>query len=254
MGMLAYWLDLPSGLETLRIGESDAVVVVDDCALSGYRLAKALEQLRAREVIVLHLYSHPELRRVVEAEESRVRCCLAAHDLVDRSTSVFSSPESRTAWQERWRGFAGRRYWVGQPELLAFAWSEPDRPFRNQATDRVESGWRFVPPQRCLAHRAGRRVLSMSTEAAAAPRWRLREGSVVGRFDGRLWLYDPGRDETAALEGAGGEIFERLAAGASLEEASEQVARQFAVPVSRAAADATELVAELEHRGWLERG
>jgi hypothetical protein len=78
LGTLAYLLDLPPERIAPSVDRSDSpgpLVLVDDCALSGARIARELDRLLGsdrsadpgRRVIVAHLCSHPELRRAVEA-------------------------------------------------------------------------------------------------------------------------------------------------------------------------------------------
>lgn len=213
--LVAYHLGVPR--QRLRDGgeggkEADGpLVLVDDCALSGLRLRQELERLPAdARVVVAHLCSPRELRRAVLDAEPRVESCVAAHDLADLSHELFPDPGAREAWRRRWRERLGAdgRYFFGMPELVAFAWNEPDRPFWNQATGAVEDGWRFEPPHRCLGNRA-RLALGLPAAAlvAAAPQGarRLADGVAWGEFDGVVWLCATGRGERSRADD--GEVF-----------------------------------------------
>jgi hypothetical protein len=257
LGMLSYALDLrreqlePSG------DAAAPLVLVDDCALSGLRLRATMARLPARrEVVVAHLYSHPDLRRAVEEREPRVSACVAAGDLADRSRDLHRGDEEHATWREQWlRRLGDDRYWLGLPELVAFAWSEPDRPFWNAATGRVEDGWRFVPPHRCLKNRARLAAgLQGFAPAAGAPPWRLPEDVVWGEFDGVLWLGRGPTDEVFSLAGTAAVAWKALAAGGSAGTAAAVLARSFAVEEDAARADVESLAGELVAAGLLERG
>ena len=199
LGMLAYALDLnPEHLQP-HAGDG-ALVLVDDCALTGARFASHLAKTQAREVVFVHLYSHPALRQAIREQEERVRACLAAHDL--RDTRGVADPE----WQERWhRRLGGQRYWYGLPELVCFAWNEPDRPFWNAAAERVEDGWKVIPPHLCLKTRI---ALAGPCPVPARRTWQSPADVVSGEFDGTLWLCQTTTDRVYSLDGVGAEIFE----------------------------------------------
>jgi hypothetical protein len=258
LGMLAYALDLRR--EQLGPdGDCAApLVLVDDCALSGLRLRQEMARLPAeREVVVAHLYSHPELRRAVEESEPRVSACVAAHDLADRLRRLHPDAAERAEWQRRWlRRLGDDRYWLGLPELVAFVWSEPDRPFWNEARERFEHGWRFVPPHRCLKNR-GRLVAELpgfKPAAAGEPRWRLPDGVLWGEFDGILWLCRGGDEEVFSLAGTAALAWKVLTAGGGAATAAQVLAGRFAVDEAAAGADVDRLVAELLAAGLLEQG
>ena len=92
---------------------------------------------------------------------------------------------------------------------MSFAWSEPDRPFWNPVSDRLEDGWRFVSPDRCLKNRA---ALGVPAGAVGDRRWRVPEDTVVGQFDGRLWLWNGADDGVFALSDVGADMWRSLAA------------------------------------------
>ncbi|HEX6200804.1 MAG TPA: hypothetical protein VF150_11100, partial [Thermoanaerobaculia bacterium] len=103
LGMLSYLLDLAP--ERLAVGRppDGPVVVIDDCALTGARLAATLRALPETEVVFAHLYSHPALRRAVVRREPRVVECLAARDLRDLAPESYPDPKDLGRWRRRWR-------------------------------------------------------------------------------------------------------------------------------------------------------
>jgi coenzyme PQQ synthesis protein D (PqqD) len=255
LGMLSYLLDLePSRLASpLAAGDDpDApVCLVDDCALTGARFGRRLAQAPGSQVVFAHLYSHPDLRRAILEREPRVRACVAAHDLRDHAPGRWEDPAAHAAWQRRWVERLGEeRYWYGRPELVCFAWSEPDHPFWNPATGQVEDGWRFLPPHRCLKNRVR---LGLPPHAAATVEWRVPEEVACGLFDGVWWVCRTDGGEVYRLEGAAAEIWRALAAGGSAEAAAAELVAQYEIEAEQARGEAAAFAQELAARGLLER-
>ncbi len=270
LGMLAYWLDLeadqlvaprlapvadpPAAKPPRAAGPSGAdplLVVVDDCALTGYRFGTRLAASPHREVVFAHLYSHPDLRRAIVAAEPRVVACVAAHDLADHAAESHPDETDREAWRRRWHERLGPgRYWVGRPELVSFAWSEPARPTWNPAVDRVEEGWRLLPPHLCLGNRV--RLVAPS-QAARSVGWRQPEAVASGEVDGVVWLCDTRSGEVVSLTGVAAEMWRRVAGWGSLEAAVTDLAGVYAAGEAEIRRDIEALAADLAARGFLER-
>jgi hypothetical protein len=270
--MLAYHLGLDR--ERLRPESDDGQgrprVLVDDCALSGLRLSQELRRLSGEgPVVVAHLYSPRELRQAVLDAEPRVTACVAAADLADLTAQVLPVAEARSAWRQRWRrrldearadAPAGRepggarRYWLGVPELVSFAWNEPDRPFWNDQTGRVEDGWRFTPPHRCLKNRA-RLALDLPPEALRVERpgkdWRLAEGVVWGEFDGVVWLLRGSDQEVFSLPDSAAVTWRALVVGAGEGGAAAALTAIYGIAAVQARGDVSALVDQLAAAGLL---
>lgn len=222
-GMLAYVLDLGRGAFD-SAGPQRPLLLVDDCALTGKRFADELARGTA-PVVFAHLYSHPELRRAILECEPRVSHCLAARDLGDHARELYPEPAAYEAWRERWRRRLGPgRYWHGQPELVCFAWSEPDRLFWNPETETIEEGWRFLPPDRCLKNRSR---LGLPPRASARRRWRVAEAVVSGEFDGQIWLYHATGDRLFAVADVAADMWRALAAWGEAEAAAGWLAGRY---------------------------
>ena len=98
LGILSYWLKLPSqqvGCTPLADGP---IVVVDDCALSGARFASWLRTQDARPVIFAHLLSPEILRQRIAETESEVVAVIAADNLEPLSRP---DPDWQRVWRER---------------------------------------------------------------------------------------------------------------------------------------------------------
>ncbi len=248
LGMLSYALALDRSRLLAGPEPGRPLAIVDDCALTGARFAAELGRHPERPILFAHLYSHPDLRRAIELREERVERCVAAHDLADRARDSYPEAAAYEAWRERWRLRLGAaRYWLGQPELVCFAWSEPERPFWNEASGRVEEGWRFLSPGRCLAHRA---ALGPPPIEGARPVWRAPDGIASGEFDGCLWLYAEGR--IYSLEGAAADMWRALAAWGDPEAAVAWLAGRYEVGLGELAQDLADFAERLEACGLLE--
>lgn len=234
------------------------LVLVDDCALSGLRLRQTLEALAAepggaeRTVVVAHLLSAPALRRAVVEGEPRVRACLAGADLADLSETLYPDPEARRVWRRRWaeRLATDRRYWLGMPRMVSFPWGEPDRPFWNDATERVEDGWRFVPPHRCLKNRTAL-ARELPPTPVAGPFWQLADEVAWGDFPPVLWLCQTATQQVYSLEGTARLAWKALVTGRGTEGAAEVLAVAYDVAREQARQDVAALVQDLRRCGIL---
>ncbi|MGD2113454.1 MAG: PqqD family peptide modification chaperone [Acidobacteriota bacterium] len=254
LGMLSYALDLsPSQIRTLdapATGPSagSGVVLVDDCALSGARLAGALDRIGAGEgrVVVAHLLSHPDLRRAVEAAEPRVARCLAADDL---SSLEGAFPED---FDVIWRGrLPGRRYRVVPVEPVAFPWSEPEAVWWNARDGLLERGWHRVSPRSCLRFRAELRL----PEPRDAPGPLDLAGGVLWKLDGDRVLLRAA-DRTGRLIGLGGvalDMWKSLIAYGDRERAAEHLSGVYDVARADLERDLDALLQDLLGRGFLVR-
>jgi len=248
LGMLSYLLDLRPEQLWVPAADVKSLFLVDDCALTGARLAAQLDRTPAQEVAFASLYSHPDLRRTVLERETRVRVCLAAHDLGDRKDL---SPDELQGWRQKWRErLGGKRYWLGPVELVCFAWSEPDHPFWNPTTAKVEDGWRWLPPHLCLKTR-GRMA---GPSADTAPRlWQAPANVVSGEFDGALWLCQTRTDRVFSLSGVSADIWRLLACWGRLRPVAEKLTELYDIDVNTALHDVNAFAGELEAAGLLER-
>jgi hypothetical protein len=251
LGMLSYVLGLRPDQLRANLDAFRPLVIVDDCALTGARLAGQLARVRSREVVFAHLYSHFDLRRAVRQREDRVMACLAARDLAEVD-SPLADPEERRAWEDRWRERLGeaRRYWVGQPEPVCFVWNEPDRPFWNAFTERVESGWSLLPPHRCLKTRSR---LAGPPPVEGPREWQAPDSVVSGTFDATLWLCDTRTDQVYSLTGVGADVWRLLASWGNAEAATLRLRDLYEVDAETAARDVAAFAGHLAAAGLLER-
>lgn len=245
LGMLSYLLDLPRA----RVGPgstgSSAVVLVDDCALSGARLARVIDESQAERLVVAHLLSPLPLRAAVE-REGRVERCLAGGDFVVPEVAPERLERHDALWRER---LSGRRYWLGPVEPVAFPWSEPEWVWWNGREGRLEDGWHRVSPWRCLRFRAELGLPGSPAEESRGPLdlapdawWKLDgERLFVAGADGRLAGFsDVALDVWRGVLAFGDRERTRRHLGALYQADPEELRR-----------DVDELVAELLARGLL---
>ncbi len=249
LGMLSYQLGLrPEQIRSSYEPASGPLVLVDDCAVSGTRVGRALESLAAERIVVAHLLSPADLRRAVEAAEPRVERCLAGADLQPRKASERSSEDSEQLWRER---LPGRRYWIGSTEPVAFPWGAPEEVWWNARDERLETGWHRASPRDCLRFRAELDLpepdgapgpLDLAEEAL----WKLDGGRVLLRRaepSGRL----------VGLEGVALDMWRALIAFGDAERAREHLLSLYAVDETELAEDLAAFLDDLCDRGFLAR-
>lgn len=256
LGMLAYSLELDARqLESpAEDREAGPLVVVDDCSISGSRFGGFLRGLGGREVIFAHLYSHPDLRGAIEEREPSVLACVAARDLADHA------PERLGAGYEVWRRRCSSReaerdelrYWIGQPEHLAFPWNEPDTAFWNPVTETLERGANLVPPELCMKNRSQAPSVYVQVQPAWAGPLRPGENVVYGEFEDGLILGDLRTGESFGLAGFAADLWSAVVRHGSPEAAVEALAADYEVERDTLRADAADFVADLVAQGLLE--
>ena len=249
LGMLSYLLDLSPRQLRVDPTSTGPVVVVDDCALSGRRFADFLAGNNSAHVVFAHLYSAAALRAAIVQQEERVQHCVAAHDLTDRAESMSSSEYKD--WVECWQSRLGDgRYWIGQPQLVCFAWGEPDHVFWNPVTQRVEQGWQFVPPHRCMKNRT---ALETPPAEAAERVWQVPDGVVSGRFDDVLWLVHVDSEQIYSLNETAADMWQAVATYGCPQAVTGSLSERYDVARDRLARDVSDFVKHLAQQGLVER-
>lgn len=178
LGMLGYELELTPDQFGVRGPTDGPLVVVDDCFLTGSRVARFLEEIAPQEAVVLaSLYAPPDLCAALERDHPAVRACVHARSLPDHAPALYG--DDYPAWRTRWANRdTGPRYWHGVTDHLCFAWSEPDRGLWNETTQVTDRAWSLVPSRRCLKTRSGS-TAAVPVHVQAAPSGPLRPGPDV---------------------------------------------------------------------------
>ncbi|MBN1138599.1 MAG: PqqD family protein [Anaerolineae bacterium] len=242
LGMLAYILGLKRTQILPDLTSSQPLCVIDDCALTGARFAALLTRLSSSDILFVHLYSHPALRAAVIEREPRVRACLAAHDLIEYPAACDLDSVEKAAWTARWQARIGSdRYWVGRLQPVCFAWSEPDSPFWNAATEQVEDGWRYVSPSFCLKNRA---ALGLPPSEGLNIQWFVPRSVIVGQFDDLVWLYQSDTEQVYSLDAITADAWRAMAAYGDVDAAVRHLYSQYDVDEATLRADLEEILAQ----------
>ncbi len=226
--------------------------MVDDCAISGSRFGEFLPDCGSQEVVFAHLYSHPDLRAAVERREPAVTACVGARDLHDHAPGRLGAEYE--GWRERWAA-RGSGYWIGQPDYVVFPWNEPDVALWNPLSERVERGWRLVPPELCIKNRAEARqpLVPIEVQEEGPGPLGLGPGVLsVGREE-RVVVGSAYTGETFALEGAAAGMWRALVHHGEPGPAAAALLEEYEVPEERLRTDFEELAEALLSRGLLER-
>jgi hypothetical protein len=253
LGMLTYALGLGSRHLTLK-EDGRPVVVVDDCAISGLRFGEFLRDRipEAETVVFAHLYSHPGLREAIEAREPRVGSAVAARDLRDLAPEIHQ--EDLQEWRSRWEERSpDGTYWVGQPEHVAFAWSEPDLGIWDASTGSTRVGWRLVPPEACLKNRSHadanppRLIIQTPAEGAL----RLAPGTFHGELDGRVLLAELESGQLVSLSGVAADFWREFLGPGEADGALDRLEARYDAPREQLRSDAEAFLRTLLERGFV---
>lgn len=255
LGMLSYALGLRHAQLEPPYPEDVPLVVVDDCAITGYRFNEFLTRYGSHQIVFAHLYSHPELRVAIEARRPQVISCVGARDLYDHAPERYGAEYG--AWREHWVSRFGGDigYWLGQPSHLCFSWNEPDVTIWNPSTEKLERGWRIVPPELCLKNGGGHNMgsLTVQVQPEGAGPLRASEQVIFGEFEGNVIV---GNTETRAsftLTGVAADMWRRIVEHGNLDEAVASLLREYDVDPSTLRADLRGFVEDLLAQDLLER-
>jgi len=253
LGMLAYVL----GLEPTQLQPSPPpdipLVAVDDCALTGARFRGFLQGCPSRQVVFAHLYSHPDLRAAIKAQEPRVLDCLSTWDLRDHAPERLG--DEAPSWRDRWLArLDGPLYWIGQLEPICFAWNEPDRFFWNPVTEGVDGGWPIVPPELCLKTRSTCGMARVTVQVQPEGRGPLKPARRVlfGEFEGQTVVCDPDTGESFSLSGVAADMWRGIVEHGTLHEVTSALVQEYHVEEATLRTELRAFVDDLLARGLLQ--
>jgi hypothetical protein len=254
LGMLSYALGLKSDRIAGPGRDGRPVVVVDDCALTGFRFGAYLRDLPAarKEVIFAHLLSHADLRKAIREREPKVTGVLAAGDLSDTAPELEG--EGLDAWRARWTDRTGEAaYWIGRPEHLGFPWSEPDLTFWDPRAEKEVAGWRIVPPEACLKNRssAGGRPLRLQIQPHSRGSIRPEPRTFHGERSGHVLAANLETGRAIALGGVAADIWRALVRHGEVEPAVADLGNEYQVEPDRLRKDVHSLVGKLTNQRFL---
>ena len=147
-GLLSYLVPLHPG--QFDAPSDDApVLIIDDVALTGQRLAGVLRAHHGRAAVVATLCAAAPLVAALPEAYPNVGRFLTARELADRTP--VADEAAAEAFRRQWAGDGV--VWVGRCEQVAFAWAEPESEATNPVTGEPSSGWKLTAPARCLGNR-----------------------------------------------------------------------------------------------------
>ncbi len=251
LGMLAYALGLKRAQLEPLFPPTTPLVIVDDCAFSGLRFNRFLENCPNPKIIFAHLYSHPELRAAIVNRESRVVACLAAQDL-----HTLPHRQQDSNWQERRLAQSnGHYYWLGRTEHVCFPWNEPDRSIYNLSDpDKAIGCLPVIPPQFCLKNRLppGCQALPVQVQAEGKGPLKPSPHVLFGEFEEQVIV---GHLETRAVLGladTAAAMWRAIVEYGNIEDVICALLKEYAVDETTLRADLRAFVDELLARQLLE--
>lgn len=255
LGMLAYLLGLEQVQLVPPFPPDTPLVVVDDCALSGARFSRFLESCPGQQVIFAPLYSHPDLRTTIEAQEPQVVACLSARNLYDHGTECMG--DAYPLWRRIWRARMGDSgYWIGHLDHIGFAWSEPNRPIWIPTFKQTDKGWHILPPEFCIGNRMPRDTERIPIQVQPEAKGPLEpsEDVVFGELDGQVVVGKLSTMESFGLAGVAADMWRALVKHGNEEDVIVSLLHEYAVAEARLRADLRTLLNKLFARGLLTRG
>lgn len=252
LGMLAYVLGLERAQLEAPHPPDAPLVVVDDCAFTGFRFGQFLGRCASTQVIFASLYAHPDLRAAIVAQEPRVLACLSAQDLHDYGPERWD--EDYSTWREQRLAQMGEgRYWVGQTEHVCFPWNEPDRSVFNSATGKLEPGWRIVPPELCLKNRLPPGVIPIPVQIQPEGKGPLKPSArvIFGDLEDEIVVGDLESRQTFGLRDSAAEMWRAIVEHGNLEDAAAALAGLYDVEEAILRADLRAFADDLLARGLL---
>ncbi|MGB8697914.1 MAG: PqqD family protein [Thermosynechococcaceae cyanobacterium] len=250
LGLLAYALGLSTEQLHPPYPEDVPLVVVDDCALSGSRLATTLHQYPSHNLIFAPLYAHPDLRTAIVAAEPQILHCVSGQDLSDHGPTMLGA-ENYVQWQtENRERLSGQRYWLGLPDYLCFPWNEPDHPVWNPVTHQLEQGWRIMPPAYCLKNR---QILPNPLPIQTQPQskgWLQPSPDIIfGELGGQILMGHLATGETFGLSGRAAHFWQTLLQAEHLDGAIATLSRQEKGSQADLHRDLTQFLNQLQSQG-----
>ncbi|MHC1688622.1 MAG: PqqD family protein [Methanothrix sp.] len=248
LGILSYVMNLKKEQLDMPPSPDVPLIVVDDCTLTGHRFGSFLENCQSDKIVLAALYSHPDLRSAIKAEDPRILACLSAHDLVD---ACGDSENDKLAFRERWMARLGdRRYWIGRSEYICFAWNEPDRLFWNPVTYKVESGWHLLSPELCLKNTAESIPVSIQPDAKGplCP----AEKILYVCHESEVLIGNMQSGESIRLDGVGADIWKAIVKSGERDEIIEMILKDYEIDETSLRADLSDFIKDLLERGLLE--
>jgi hypothetical protein len=196
LGWLSYLLDLrPEQLDARNAAEASRLCLVDDCALSGYRLRQQLDRSANRLLVVAVLYATAGMDAAARAYNGRVETLLCAHRLTPQEGPAAAPP-------------GDGRLCAGPAHALAFSWNEPDFLIQTPFDDRPMPQWRLLPPHRCLANR---QALALPPSPVTDRQWLVPDQVAYGWSTGTLYLLQTGDALPYRLDGLPADVWRALA-------------------------------------------
>jgi hypothetical protein len=202
--------------------------------------------------VFAHLYSHPDQRSAIEVREPRVLGAVAARDLTDHA------PEMLGAENQEWRDrrhlrLGGRGYWVGRPERICFAWSEPELTFWNEITGKEEEGWRLGPPGACLKNRRidDHPAHRVQIQPPGVGSLQVADRTFYGQLDEDIIIASLDTKRAVRLTGPAADIWKEVVRHGLIEPAVDALATAYDADPERLRLDVNKLVAGFCHRGLL---
>lgn len=220
--MLSYFLPLKH--HQLQYTENDVdtspLIIVDDCAISGLRLAQQLEKFPNRDIYFFTIASPEKLRDSVKLKEARVLDFKSVVNIKSYSTLKAQNTQ--------------QRYWLGQCDAVIFPWSETQRSHFSNGKLSNRPLWKIAPDKLCMSTKAKKQAIK-ATEVKE------NQSAVLSTPDNILHFTDQGITKILdastmkhySLDAIGSDIWQSLLSNSNLDHALAELSATYKVSKTR---------------------
>jgi hypothetical protein len=246
LGILSYLLNLNPRQLNSQIPPEATLLVVDDCALTGKRFGDFLRENSSQKIVLATLFSPSGLKSAILNREPRVLDHISAHYLKTQKT--FG--KNVNIWAKGEANLGEERYWIGRLVYLCFAWTEPDWLFLNPASRSMESGWRIIPPEKCLKN-FSLKMPQIFIQPTGHGSIRPSQNALFLSQLRKVLLCDMASGETCSLEDQAAEMWMAIIKHGDIEAALKEILAIGHPEESDLESDLRELIEDLISNGFL---
>ena len=213
------------------------IILIDDCSISGFRLAQQLCGLKNKQIYFYTLVSPAQLRQAALAVQPRLRVFESAMDLNVYNNDSSGRMDARS-----------NRYWQGQCDAICFPWGETQRFYPSDSENKQTTLWPVSPLQKNLKSSLLEQKIPFYAVTEAQDR-AISTGQHILYYskDNLTRIYNAESKQHYSLDGVGSAIWQSLLSHSTVDQTLEHLCSLFSVEKKRLEKDVKDLIAKFEH-------